>query len=200
MGTIRGEYVTFFGWRRPIPARKAGDGISRASDSSYARIAFSNIRYIDAAGMEMMLWATGRSRRPERHFCPGFSRFQQNLFRSELVPYPSWRTVGFHDPHLELYEDYEMRIRLTRQYRGVYCPIILSEYRFHEGGLSKSAPIRHVEAMTYIWHKNRSLLMDLPEDQKEYVRFKLNGWLAPIARKAGLEPFQELFFDINIWE
>ena len=198
LNAVRGDYVTWVdGDDRFLPEKLEREYhlLRRSPD---ARIAFSNIRYMDAAGMETMLWAEDESPPQGNIFIRVFARDfpRRNLFRSEMVHNPSWKAVGFHDPGLELYEDYEMRIRLTRHYRGVYCPKILSEYRFHDGGLSRAEPIRHVRALQYIWQKNRSLLRDLPESEQEYVESRFKSWVMPIAMKADATSVTGLWPDL----
>jgi len=196
LSTVRGEYVTWVdGDDRFLPEKLASE-YRLLQNSPHARIAFSNICYMDADGMELMIWAEEESPPQGDVFVKVFARDfpRRNLFRSELVHYPSWKSIGFHDPQLKLYEDFEMRIRLSSHYQGVYCPKILSEYRFHEGGLSRSDPKMHIEALTHIWHKNKLLLNTLSEDRQEYVRTRFNSWMAPIYQRAGLESFEALVF------
>ena len=43
----------------------------------------------------------------------------------ELVNYNLLKQVGFHDPNLKIFEDYDLRIRLSRKARIISFQIII---------------------------------------------------------------------------
>ncbi len=186
---VTGDYVTYLdGDDRFLPAKLEKEA-KLLQKSPQAQIAFSNFYYIDEHGTRTGVWAE-KAKPPEGHvFCRTFARDfpRRNLFRSELVNYQAWRQVGFHDPNLHIYEDYEMRIRLTKSLRVVYYDEPLSEYRRHHVGLSRLKLAQHFEALDYIYQKNKPLLNDLSKAERDYVNQKLGGWIAQVARRASEE-------------
>ena len=79
----------------------------------------------------------------------------------ELVNYQAWKAVGFHDPAITIYEDFDMRIRMTKHFQAAFCDEPLSEIRMHDKGLSKLEAKQHLASLEFIFQKNRYLLDDL---------------------------------------
>jgi glycosyltransferase involved in cell wall biosynthesis len=190
---VAGDYVAYVdGDDRFLPTKLEKEA-ELLQKSPQAQIAFSNVYYINEHGTRTAVWAE-KAKPPEGNvFCETFARDfpRRNLFRSELVNYQAWRQVGFHDPNLYIYEDYEVRIRLTKNLRVVYCDEPLSEYRRHSAGLSRVKLARHFESLNYIYQKNKSLLDDLSEAERDYINRKFGEWTAWIARRASDEALSE---------
>lgn len=183
---VTGDYVTYMdGDDRFLPAKieKEAELLKKHPD---AHIAFSNNYYMNEDGVHTGVWAESE-RPPEGYvFCETFSRdFPKfNLFRMELINYNAWKQVGFHDLNLQIYEDYDMRIRLSKRFRVVYVDEPLSEIRCHSKGLSHSKAVRHFEALDYIYRKNLCLLNDLSKSDKDYVKKRIGKWISQIGRQA----------------
>ncbi len=77
-----------------------------------------------------------------------------------------------------------MRIRLTKEHRASYWDEPLSEKRNHGAGLSHAAAIEHLQAVRYIYRKNRQLLNDLDATERRNIECELGEWMAGVARKA----------------
>lgn len=99
----------------------------------------------------------------------------------ELVDYAAWKTVGFHNPALRLYEDYEMRIRLTKRFEAVYVDEVTAEITHHRQGLSSRPAREHLEALCKVWAFSRSLLTDLSPAERASLERDFRGWLRQIA-------------------
>ena len=190
---VTGEYVTYVdGDDRFLPTKLEREAnLLRASP--HAKIAFSNNFYMTADGIHKGIWAD-EVKPPEGNvFCQTFARDfpRRNLFRMELVDYQAWKRVGFQDPNLSMYEDFDMRIRLTKHLQVVYYDEPLTEIRLHYKGLASSKRVRHLEALDYIYRKNKPLLNDLSKAERDYVNRKLGGWIAQVARRASEESLNE---------
>ena len=143
-----------------------------AIKSSGSQIVYSDNYYIDQENIILGQWA-GQSKVAQGDvFRETFSRDFPNssLFRMEMIEYSAWSQIGFHDPNLEIYEDYDMRIRLTKRLKTSYIDKPLSSVRINTDGLSKKPPIEHVMALHYIYKKNRHLLEDLERRDAKYCR------------------------------
>ena len=183
---VKGDYVTYMdGDDRFLPSKieKEAELLNKHSD---AQIAFSNNYYMNEEGVHTGVWA--ESERPPQGyvFCQTFARDypKSNLFRMELINYKAWKQVGFHDHHLYIYEDYDMRIRLAKRFKVVYVDEPLSEIRCHSKGLSHSKAVRHFEALDYIYRKNMCLLNDVSKSDKEYVMQRTGKWISQVCRQA----------------
>ena len=111
---------------------------------------------------------------------------------SELVNVQAYRMVGGYDTRLDdLYEDYEMRIRLTKRYKTAYCNRVLSEYRLHRSGLSSRRKKHHLVALKYIYNKNKILLQDLPGASSRRASRKYTGYLGRMSLAAARETIGE---------
>jgi glycosyltransferase involved in cell wall biosynthesis len=162
-------------------------------DNQDAQIAFSDYYYIDADGTRTGSWAD-RDKPPQGDvFCRTFARDfpKRGLFRNELTDREAWRRIGYYDPELSLYEDYEMLIRLTRHLRVAYHDEPLSEYRLHEVGLSRARAVEHLAALNYIYEKNKPLLEQVGPAASEEVERKLGEWTSRIAKRSVYEAIED---------
>lgn len=190
---VKGDYVTFLdGDDRFLPTKLEKE-IRILKENKDAQIVFSNFFYIDENGTRKRIWAEHKKPPVGYVFSQTFARDfpRQTLFRSELVDYRAWKRIGFHDTNLSIYEDYDMRIRLTKQLKVAYCDEPLSEYRIHGDGLSRCKAIHHLETIKYIYRKNMPLLNDVNDEERNYVKGKLDSLLADIALKVSREFKQE---------
>lgn len=193
LNAVTGDWVTYVdGDDRLLPAKleKECRALKNRPD---ARIAFSNYFYMDESGRRTGMWAEDE-KPPEGYvFKETFARDfpKGNLFRKELVDYGAWKEIGFHDPKLNLYEDYEMRVRLTKKLKVVYHDEPLSEYRRHGQGLSKAEIKKHLDAFEYIFNKNKPLLDDLSAGDRRFVEERFNRWVISLARGAASESMGE---------
>lgn len=186
---VTGDYVTYVdGDDRFLPSKLEEEAEALRATPS-AKIAFSNNYYMSEDGARIWIWADGEKPPEGDVFRQTFAREfpRRSLFRMELVEYKAWKRVGFHDPNLALYEDFDMRIRLTKHYHVVYRDMPLSEIRTNNSGLSSSAVSQHLTALEYIYRKNRPLLNDLSIPQRKDVKRKLRNWMARIARRGAME-------------
>ncbi len=190
---VTGDYVTYVdGDDRLLPTKLEKEArVLRENPDT--QIAFSNNYYMTVDGIHAGIWADGETPPQGAVFHQTFARDfpRRNLFRMELVRYQAWKKIGFHDPNLHLYEDFDMRIRLTKHYRTVYYDEPLSEIRIHNTGLSKAIAVQHLAALEYIYQKNIPFLDHLGAAERKDVQRKLGGWMAKIAKRAAEETLRD---------
>lgn len=190
LNAVRGAYVTYVdGDDRYLPQKLEKEAAALAGHPE-ARIAFSNNAYMTTDGTRhLRRWIDDETPPQGEVFWQTFARAfpKRSLFRMELVEYDAWKKVGFHDTHLSIYEDFDMRIRLTKHLQVVYVDEVLTEIRTHDTGLSKSRRRRHFEALCYLYRKNLPLLDDLSPDVRARARAMLAGWIVPVGRGAAKE-------------
>ncbi len=195
LSAVRHELVTYIDGDDRMGLRKLETESQTLADTPSAGFVFSNYCYMTADGSRRTRVWIKDQRPPEgdifletvtRDFPDG------NLFHNELLPIRCLRDVGFHDTSFSTYEDFDLRIRLTRKYRGVYCPEINVEVREHDGPrLSKSRCHVHLANLKKIFRKNQHLWADMPADDRERIRKGIDAYLGTLALISARELVRE---------
>jgi len=182
---VQGDFVSYVDGDDYWLPEKLAEESAALERHGQARIAFSDVRYVRADGSLKHCWLDVGVPPEGDVFLQTIARDypRSNLFRMELVHMQSWRDVGFHDPQLRLYEDWEMRIRLTRRLRTVFAPgPARSVVREHGTGLSSATLGKHFTAIDAIWKKTAPWRAELPVADQRYVRRVLGSWVGHVAR------------------
>jgi glycosyltransferase involved in cell wall biosynthesis len=185
----RGDYVTYVDADDRFFPDKLALEVRRMEQVAQAGLVYSAVRIIDADGRMIDSWGK-HAQLPEGDIFEAVfgRRFpRRQLFRSELVNLNAWRQIGFYDPRLPVYEDYEMRIRLTRHLPAAACQQVLSEHRRHPAGLSRRPAADFLQAFSYLREKHQPLLDGLPADRQARLLADLDGWQANLMRRLALE-------------
>jgi glycosyltransferase involved in cell wall biosynthesis len=185
---VTGEFVTMLdGDDRFLPAKLEKEA-NLLVENRDASIAYSNFGYISAEGARADVWADNVMPPEGDVFYQVLARDfpRQNLFRNELVDHHAWERVGFYDPRFTSYEDYEMRIRLTKSLKVKYTGELLTEYRIGHSGssLSNAGAAEHLANLEKIAQKSRNLLKDATPEQRKYVQRNLDIFLGDMAVRA----------------
>ena len=164
-----------------------------AISSNKSQIVYSDNYYIDQENNILGRWAEGSIVPEGDVFRETFSRDfpHRNLFRMEMIEYSAWTKIGFHDPNLDIYEDFDMRIRLTKLLKTSYIDMPLSSIRLNTDGLSKRPPIEHVNALNYIFKKNKRLLKDLESQDARLCRKMYSEWILRFIRRAARQAWDD---------
>jgi glycosyltransferase involved in cell wall biosynthesis len=194
LDAVMSEYATYVDGDDRLLPEKLEREMAALHANPEARIAYSNVGYIDAAGHRTGQWAAPGERVPQGEvFHQVFAREfpRRMLYRHELVHVPTWRAIGSYDPNLGWLEDWEMRIRLTKRCQTVYVDEVLSEFRQHGGGLSRAKVTLRLAAGEYVIRKNAPLLADLDKAERELIMKKLGVWLGHLNKRAAVLMMEE---------
>jgi len=187
---VRGDYVTYLdGDDRFLPT-KLEEETQVLTNNPRVSIAFSNVYYINEQGNQTGLWATNPQEVPSGDvFAQAISRQfpHGSLYRNELIEMHRLREVGFYDPQLPIYEDWDLRIRLTKRFQTGYTGKPLVEYRIHDAGISHSSAELHLEVTRNIFRKHDGLLRDLSRSDRRVIRHKMRQRLADLAQRAAMQ-------------
>ncbi|MDX2259997.1 MAG: glycosyltransferase family A protein [Hyphomicrobiaceae bacterium] len=187
LSAVTGDHVTYVdGDDRFLPDKLAREAAALLADPA-ASIAYSNTRYMsEDFTTPVHTWVDGEAVPQGDVFLETFTRSfpRRSLFRMELVRTADWRRIGFHDPNLQIYEDFDMRIRLTKHLKTVYVDNVGSEIRTHQSGLSKLPDDRHLACLSYLYRKSLPLLADLPAERARDARRRLACWILRIGARA----------------
>lgn len=188
---VRCDLVTYVDGDDIIEPRKLAWESDMLDRSTRAQIVFSNHGYMSGEGRRRhRVWAKTEQPPQGDVFVDTVTRrYPENtLFRNELLPVQCLRKVHGFDSSLSMYEDYDLRIRLTKRYRTAYCPEVNGWVREHSGPrLSKSSCEEHFRNVLRIAEKNRPLWSDLPEDQVRRIEAGLDAFLAKLARRSAMQ-------------
>ncbi|MFC1838331.1 glycosyltransferase family 2 protein [Thermodesulfobacteriota bacterium] len=135
------------------------------NSNSGLKIVFSNVNFIDHNGKFIDVWIKNKQdfiETPMDIFQNVFA-FKEPywLFRNELVIYNLLEKIGFYDERLPIYEDTDLRIRLTHKNKVAFCPEPLTEYRKHSSGVHHTPATFHYKIIKSIYKKNQWMLNDL---------------------------------------
>jgi len=86
--------------------------------------------------------------------------------RNPLVDFRALKKVGFFRENMELYEDFDLCLRLAKFYKCSYCREPLVEYRIHSGGLHKAMADKHIVNFQKLHDNLAKLLEHEPEKTK----------------------------------
>ncbi len=123
--------------------------------------AFSNIAIVDEHGRFIQQQWLDSAISEGDIFKGIFSRTCM-IPRDFIFPRKLYNETGGYDPRFNLYEDWDLKIRLSRLAEFHFSGIVGIAYRRKGVGLSYVPVKQHVNALTEIWEKNRELM--LPEE------------------------------------
>ena len=157
---------------------------------------FSNNMYVDPEDLNDVKWIWADDQidiLDQKHFffktlTRDFPR--SNLFRMELIRYEMLKGVGFHDENLEIYEDYDLRIRLAKKSIPKYTLEPTSKIRISKNGLSKKDRKIHLKSFYYIFNKYLPEVNKLESGDQFLVKTKLNNLLLELGERKEDLPFK----------
>lgn len=181
LSQVRGDYVTYVDGDDLFLPQKLEKEAKLIENGKYD-IAFSNTGYFRGNPLNIQhIWISDITDMPKpgnmylETFCRFFPR--NSLFRMELVNYQMWREIGFHDTNLKIYEDYEMRIRLSKIANINYTLEPLALVRQDSHTLSKSPGEEHINARKYIFEKHKKDLLYMFPDQKLSIHLRIKEFI-----------------------
>ncbi len=180
LSAVTGDYVTYVdGDDRVLPDKLARE-VAVLQDNPDAELVYSNFYFMDEKGNRTSLWAEDVDFVHTGWVFPHvFARNfpKRTLFRNELVACSALKRVGFHDSAIDVFEDFELRIRLTLGVQVAYCDYPLAEYRRHDQSLSNARLGHQLQALDYIFTKNRQLLSVLSQEVRDAVITSYQTWI-----------------------
>jgi glycosyltransferase involved in cell wall biosynthesis len=114
------------------------------------RIAFSDVLRVDESGRPLGLVSGSRKiREGDLSFrIPHLSGF---IPRDYLVSREDYLAAGGYNPSLGLYEDWDLKIRLSRRCTWHFTGVVGTAYRSNPLGLSRAPRRQHIDAMRRIF-------------------------------------------------
>lgn len=173
---VKGDFVTYLdGDDLYLPNKLELE--SQLMKNNNCDIVFSNNMYVDAEDVNDIkwIWATDKIKLDSNLFAQTITRhFPRNsLFRMELINYEFLKNIGFHDLNLKIYEDYDLRIRMSKEAKMACSIEPTTKIRISKNGLSKSNREEHIKAFKYIYNKYEADINALDDRLRNEVILKM---------------------------
>ena len=171
LNAVTGEYVTWLDGDDIFFPRKLELELDKISTSENIKWVYSQVIHIDIENHTLY--------KRYQQFHDGLIFYKViSLFgfapRNPLVDFNSLKSIGFFDETMEMYEDFDLCLRLSCYFNCLYCSQPLLGYRIHANGIHKSVNQRHIENYN-ILRKNLNTLLKKSNvtNQKEYEKLFL---------------------------
>ena len=106
-------------------------------------------------------------------FIENFTRFfhvsSGSNFHNEMFYKSNAIEVGLYDEEIQIWEDWDFRIRMSKKFKYGYCPEVNSAYRKTYSGLHNSSINLHYREQIKIYNKNKLLIQDLQKQQQSHI-------------------------------
>ena len=135
--------------------------------------AFSNIIVVDEKG-EFVAKQWPDEKVEEGDIFRGIFSRSSMIPRDFIFSRKQYLQAGGYDPQFNLYEDWDLKIRIARSTRFFFTGLDGIAYRRKGQGLSYAPVSEHVAVIRMIYRKNEALLRP---DEKEYICKGLSGYL-----------------------
>ncbi len=96
--------------------------------------------------------------------------------RNFLIKKQTIRAENYFDDQLELFEDWDLKIRLAKRYPIAHVPTPQIVYRLHSSGISRTALVCRLNQVLSVIKKNRHLLHNLDKKEIHYIKKKINAY------------------------
>ena len=172
---LRGEIVTFLDGDDYYYPKKLEYEYSLLQNSLNIQAVFSNFHYINEGGeiighfaKENDTPATGdifiNTYTRDYHINSGNNYIYEMFYKNCLDE------IEDYDPGITLWEDWDFRIRFSKQFQYGYCPQINSAYRKIASGIHNVDPNIHFREQIKIHNKNKSSIQDLKEKEIIHIQ------------------------------
>lgn len=167
---VKGNWVSFLDGDDYLESNKLEKEVELLKAYPDYEIIYSNFRMVDETGKFVKLWREEDDTIPEGNILGKV--FSRNfpfriLFRNELIKMEVLERIGWYDTELELYEDFDLKIRQSAVAQYLYCGNVGSDYRLHHKGLSKLRFDIHMRGMDSVFKKNLPLLKQLNRRERK---------------------------------
>ena len=159
-----------------------------------AGMAYSNVHCIDAEGRQTAIWYDGKGPEPpsgdvfvevfSKRFFPGI----RSIFRNPLVYRSALEEMDYHDENVELYIDWDLKLRLSAAYPIAYSGAALVDYRIHSGGIHNQPVDTHLRDLETIYRKNLPLLENRTPAEQARVEAELESLAAEYGGSLPIRP------------
>ena len=169
----KGELITFVDGDDYFFPSKLESELKIIRNDNYGCV-YSNHVFVDEFSNENGCFADKEDHPVEGDlFIENFTRsFHVNSgsnFHNELFYKNNAIKIGLYDENIQIWEDWDFRIRMSKKFRYGYCPEVNSAYRVSPTGLHNSSINLHYHEQIKIYNKNKLLMQDLKQQQQSHI-------------------------------
>ena len=169
----KGELITFVDGDDYFFPSKLESELKIIRNGNYGCV-YSNHVFVDEFSNENGCFADKEDHPVEGDlFIENFTRsFHVNSgsnFHNEMFYKNNAIKIGLYDENIQIWEDWDFRIRMSKKFRYGYCPEVNSAYRISPTGLHNSSINLHYREQIKIYNKNKLLMQDLKQQQQSHI-------------------------------
>ena len=169
----KGELITFVDGDDYFFPSKLESELKIIRNGNYGCV-YSNHVFVDEFSNENGCFADKEDHPVEGDlFIENFTRsFHVNSgsnFHNEMFYKNNAIKIGLYDENIQIWEDWDFRIRMSKKFRYGYCPEVNSAYRRLPTGLHNSSINLHYHEQIKIYNKNKLLIQDLKQQQQSHI-------------------------------
>ena len=169
----KGELITFVDGDDYFFPSKLESELKIIRNGNYGCV-YSNHVFVDEFSNENGCFADKEDHPVEGDlFIENFTRsFHVNSgsnFHNEMFYKNNAIKIGLYDENIQIWEDWDFRIRMSKKFRYGYCPEVNSAYRVSPTGLHNSSINLHYREQIKIYNKNKLLMQDLKQQQQSHI-------------------------------
>jgi len=169
----KGELITFVDGDDYFFPSKLESELKIIRNDNYGCV-YSNHVFVDEFSNENGCFADKEDHPVEGDlFIENFTRsFHVNSgsnFHNEMFYKNNAIKIGLYDENIQIWEDWDFRIRMSKKFRYGYCPEVNSAYRISPTGLHNSSINLHYREQIKIYNKNKLLMQDLKQQQQSHI-------------------------------
>ena len=169
----KGELITFVDGDDYFFPSKLESELKIIRNGNYGCV-YSNHVFVDEFSNENGYFADKEDHPVEGDlFIENFTRsFHVNSgsnFHNEMFYKNNAIKIGLYDENIQIWEDWDFRIRMSKKFRYGYCPEVNSAYRVSPTGLHNSSINLHYREQIKIYNKNKLLMQDLKQQQQSHI-------------------------------
>ncbi|MEE9542777.1 MAG: glycosyltransferase [Thermodesulfobacteriota bacterium] len=167
-----GELVTWLdGDDRYRPKKLEAEFRAYQSDPEVKWV-YSQVNMIDAKGKKL---GVRYRKAPEGFILDKVVSMLGSAPRNQLVEKEALKTIGLFRDDMDMYEDFDLCLRLAKHYKCAYCPEATVEYRVHSGGVHNVPRERHLANLDKLQENFRRLVSGFDEDKRAALEEKLSA-------------------------
>jgi len=179
---VNGEVVTFLDGDDIFYENKLLSEYKILSSKNDLSTVYSNFHYISPTGKKIGIFSeindqpvTGNIFKET--FLRQYNVKSGNNYIYEMFYTSCARNTGFYDERIEIWEDWDFRIRMSKKYKYGYCTDVNSAYRRLGNGLHDSESEVHYREQIKIYNKNKHLMSSLEACEKKVIHNRIYSWL-----------------------
>ena len=145
----------------------------RLNENNYGCV-YSNHVFITEEGKEIKYFSDKEDDPAEgdifiENFNKSFYVSSGSNFHNEIFYKSHALEAGLYDGNIQIWEDWDFRIRMSKIIKFGYCSRVNSAYRLLESGLHNASHELNYREQIKIYIKNKSLLQDLKKEEKNLI-------------------------------